>query len=106
MSLHTMAAAEEVTTPPVLETLLRAAAAGDAHAFATFAEATLTCAYRLELARAAARGLPASHVRAAAERATRRRYAEARRRVAEQPTSGLSPRAWLLALPLEPGNPA
>lgn len=94
--------------PADLSALLRAAARGDTAAFASFVDATIGRVFHLELAHALAQHHADHHaapsVRAVAEAATRRRYVEARRRAADQPTSGLSPQAWLLALPTSGGE--
>lgn len=72
--------------------LLSRAAAGDERAFSTFYDATSHLVWRLELRRWRSADL--------ARVAARRRFLAAWNRAAEHRTSGLSPRAWLLSLPI------
>lgn len=100
--------AASAATPGALGTLLARSARGDVEAFAQFYDATSTHVFRLALARARACGLGDDPARAAAERETTRRFARAWRRAHDQPSSGLSPLPWLLAIPasaLEPVDP-
>ena len=83
-----------------LAELLAAAARGNRAAFRRFYDATSTRAYRLELVRARARGVAPPP--AVAERATADRVLRAWQASPEYAASGLSPLAWLLALPAAP----
>lgn len=80
-----------------LADLLHASARGDREAFRRFYDATSSRAFHLELVRARSRGVP--HPRAVAEHATVERFVRAWRDAPEYAGSGLSPLAWLLALP-------
>lgn len=75
----------------VLSALLVRSAAGDQEAFAQFYDATCHIAYRW--ARCSLGDA------ATAEQAVLRLYVAAWRRAGQHPASGLSPLAWLLALP-------
>lgn len=105
MSIHLVTARrDKPVTPDDLALLLRVAAGGDTDAFARFTDATANVAFRLELTRAARRRPALRTIRPGelveqAGRATRRRYLEAWARCGEHAASGLSPLAWLLALP-------
>ena len=85
-----------------LADLLAAAAEGDTDAFMRFYDCTSGYAYALEMQRARGRNLrtPARRIRVLAEEATARRFVEAWRHAADQCTSGRSPLAWLLTLPV------
>lgn len=85
---------------PDLADLLARAAAGDIDAFMEFYDATSACALTLAMARTRLLGVDRESRRGVAEREVELLYAEAWRRCSEQPRSGLSPRAWLLTLPL------
>lgn len=78
------------TDRATLEALLRDAADGDIAAFLAFYDATSHLVWRLESRR--------WRSERAAREATSRRFVAAWERAGEQATSGLSPRAWLLAL--------
>lgn len=83
---------------------LARAAEGDTDAFMRFYDATIGCAFTLAISRARACGLPAVTARAWAEREVEARYTWAWSCCAEQPSSGLSPLAWVLALPTTSRN--
>jgi len=85
---------------PALAALLERSAAGDVAAFRELYDATCAAVWRLERCR--------HHDPVAAATAVRRRYRAAWAQAAGQPSSGLSPRAWLLSLDLgdRPSAPA
>jgi RNA polymerase sigma-70 factor (ECF subfamily) len=78
---------------------LARAATGDTEAFMRFYDATSGYVYGLALARARSRGLRAAAAQAFAQREVEAWYALAWTRCSEHRASGLSPLAWVLALP-------
>lgn len=78
------------------------AALGDTDAFMRFYDATSGYVFGLALTRARSRGLRGASARTFAEREVEAWYARAWTCCAQQRTSGLSPLAWVLALPPAP----
>ena len=81
--------------------LLQRSARGDVKAFLWFYDSAYRRAFALEAARARVRGADGAQARAEAAAATEARFVEAWRRAGHFESSGLSPLAWLLSLPVQ-----
>ena len=85
--------------------LLARASLGDVDAFMRFYDATSGYAFALDVARARVTGRGGATALEAASDATARRFTRAWEDAAEHRSSGLSPLAWLLSLPISAAGP-
>ncbi len=98
------AAAPSVAAQDLCDLLARASL-GDVDAFMRFYDATSGYAFALGVARARVTGRDRATVLEAASDATVRRFTRAWEDAAEHRSSGLSPLAWLLSLPISAAGP-